>query len=301
MKTRVHVIWMLSLLILSAYFPGCSKDPLIDPPTPAPPTQDTTKPLAKDTTRPVTNITSFLPIEATGDDPVKIFGKNLSNVSAVSFGGKPAKTFTLISDSVILAYVSPGSSSGNISITVTAGIFTLPGFTYYTPQVFVLRGTARYATLGEPGITGGVRPADSSGYKEIFVKDTCSFELRKVNPYDTIRNWYVPNPAPHQPVLQRSKYADSSNYVLLYGIQTELTPFSVLPYTNAIACRFIVGAPRGVFAKIEGDVIIIPKQTPLEYIFSISGSGTIKNGLITIQYLVEEYHGNSKLSTVTSN
>jgi hypothetical protein len=299
MSKRIHIIWILSLLILSVKFVACSKDPLTDPPTPVPPVQDTIKPPAKDTIKPITSLTSFLPLEATGDDPVKIFGKNFGAVSAVSFGGKAAKSFTLISDSVILAYVSPGSASGNIAVTLTAGVFTLPGFTYYTPQVFVLYGTTKYATLGPPSSSTG-RPLDSSGYKEVVVNDTCSFELRKTNPYDTVRNWFIPPPSPHQPAKQRSKYADSANYVLLSGVQLEYTPFAIQPYSVAFVYKFVPKAERGVFAKIEGNVITIPPQTPMEYICIISGSGTIKNGVITLQFFVDEWHGHSKTSTLSS-
>jgi hypothetical protein len=292
MKPRVHIIWISSLMILSVIFVACSKDPS-DPPTPAP-VLDTTKP--KDTT---TSVTSFLPLEATGDDPVKIFGKNLSSLTAVSFGGRPAKSFTLISDSVILAYVSPGSVSGNVSITLAARTFTLPGFLYYTPQVFVLYGTSRYATLYGPD--GGTPTTDSSRYTEIFVKDTCSFQLRKVNPYDTLRNWYVPNPVPHVSPKQRSKYADSANYVMLSGVEIETTPFYAPSNSNAIVYRFVPASFGGVYAKIENNVITIPKQTPLTYLVTIWGSGTINNGVITLQYFVEEYRHNSKMSTLSGN
>ncbi len=78
-------------------------------------------------------ISSFLPISAgpgatSQTSTVTIKGKNLSSVSAVSFGGVPAASFTLISDTLMTATVSDTGSTGSLAVTGPYGIATRAGF-----------------------------------------------------------------------------------------------------------------------------------------------------------------------------
>jgi hypothetical protein len=54
---------------------------------------------------------------------VAIFGQYFTGATAVSFGGTPATTITVVSDSEILA-VAPGESAGAVDVTVTTGAGT---------------------------------------------------------------------------------------------------------------------------------------------------------------------------------
>lgn len=69
---------------------------------------------------PVPIITSFTPSSGYTGTTVVITGTNFTGVSAVSFGGTAAATYTFDSDTQITAKVATGST-GNISITTPAG------------------------------------------------------------------------------------------------------------------------------------------------------------------------------------
>jgi len=75
-------------------------------------------------------ISSFLPREAIAGVSVLISGTNLGDVKGVSFGGKAATSFTIISPTSISAVVAPGSASGNISLTSPGGQAIKEGFTF---------------------------------------------------------------------------------------------------------------------------------------------------------------------------
>ena len=68
-----------------------------------------------------------------GDRKVTIVGANMTGVTAVMFGGKPALTFTVKSAKKIIAY-SPTATLGKVAITVTSPTGTSPanGLSSYT-------------------------------------------------------------------------------------------------------------------------------------------------------------------------
>lgn len=73
---------------------------------------------------------SFSPDSARKGDVVTIRGAVMLDVNGVYFGGTPAKSFTKLSDTVIIAVVGEGSS-GNIVLTADwNGTDSLPGFKY---------------------------------------------------------------------------------------------------------------------------------------------------------------------------
>jgi IPT/TIG domain len=88
------------------------------------------------------SIISFVPTSAKSGDTIIIVGSNLLKTSALDFGGVTASSFSVLSDSKILAVVSSGASS-NLSITTPNGIATLGGFTFLTntnvPQYLLVR------------------------------------------------------------------------------------------------------------------------------------------------------------------
>jgi hypothetical protein len=74
-------------------------------------------------------ITSFTPITAGAGTSVTIAGTNLSNASAVSFGGIAATSYTVSSATQIIAVVGTGTT-GSVSVTTPGGTATLAGFTF---------------------------------------------------------------------------------------------------------------------------------------------------------------------------
>jgi len=73
-------------------------------------------------------ISSFTPTSGVNGTTVTITGTNLTGATAVSFGGTPASSFIVNSDTQITATVGLGGT-GNVSVTTPGGIGTLAGFT----------------------------------------------------------------------------------------------------------------------------------------------------------------------------
>ncbi|UPK67899.1 IPT/TIG domain-containing protein [Chitinophaga filiformis] len=93
-------------------------------------------------------ITSFRPVSATIGQPVKIYGRNFTGITQVSFGGTPATSFIVDSTGVITAVIGSGIS-GAVSVTAEGGTSTRPGFTYITPPPIINSFTPVAATIGD--------------------------------------------------------------------------------------------------------------------------------------------------------
>ncbi|MDF3076837.1 MAG: type sorting protein [Sphingobacteriaceae bacterium] len=98
---------------------------------------------------PAPTITSFTPTTATNGSLVAIAGTNFTGATAVTFGGTPATSFTVISPTSIAAIVGPGAS-GNVSVTTPGGTASLAGFTFNLVQPVV---SSFSATSGGTGAT----------------------------------------------------------------------------------------------------------------------------------------------------
>lgn len=75
------------------------------------------------------HIASFTPDSASTGTIVTISGTHFTGVSSVSFGGTPAASFTVVSDSVLDATVG-GGSSGFVTVANAAGSDSLAGFVF---------------------------------------------------------------------------------------------------------------------------------------------------------------------------
>jgi hypothetical protein len=67
------------------------------------------------------SISSFTPSSGPVGTPVTINGSHLTGVSAVSFNGTAAASFTVVSDTEIDAVVAPGTATGAITVTGPSG------------------------------------------------------------------------------------------------------------------------------------------------------------------------------------
>ena len=74
-------------------------------------------------------IVSFTPTIAVTGTTVTIDGANFTGATAVSFGGVPATSFTVMSPTSITAVVGAGAS-GDVTVTTPKGTAVLAGFTY---------------------------------------------------------------------------------------------------------------------------------------------------------------------------
>ncbi|WP_214072397.1 IPT/TIG domain-containing protein [Mucilaginibacter sp. dw_454] len=80
-------------------------------------------------------ITSFTPPAAGTGQTIVINGGNFTGTTAVTIGGAAAKSFTVVSATVINAQVANNTSNGSISVITPSGTATLTGFTYIQTPV----------------------------------------------------------------------------------------------------------------------------------------------------------------------
>ncbi|MDO3641263.1 glycosyl hydrolase family 18 protein [Mucilaginibacter sp. L3T2-6] len=84
---------------------------------------------------PAPAITAVSPLSGKDGTVVKITGTNFQNMQSVTFGGKAAGSYTLVSSEEIDATVS-GGSSGDILVKTDGGQASFSGFVYYPkPQI----------------------------------------------------------------------------------------------------------------------------------------------------------------------
>ncbi|MEE1945940.1 FG-GAP-like repeat-containing protein [Pedobacter sp. KR3-3] len=101
----------------------------------------------------VPTVASFTPTVATEGNTVTITGANLDNVSSVSFGGIPVKSFTIVSSTKIVAELGV-SASGDMVVNTPSGAIKLPGFIYIPkpviatdgPTIFPIGGSLKLST-----------------------------------------------------------------------------------------------------------------------------------------------------------
>ncbi|MBC7745547.1 MAG: discoidin domain-containing protein [Flavobacterium sp.] len=79
-------------------------------------------------------VISFAPATGKTGDTVEITGVNFTDATAVTFGSKPAASFTINSSTSITAVIGSGST-GTVAVSNIKGTKTLPGFTYIPPIV----------------------------------------------------------------------------------------------------------------------------------------------------------------------
>ncbi len=90
-------------------------------------------------------ITSFTPTTAGTGTTITITGKYFTGASAVSFGGTPVASFTVLSSTSITAVVGSGSS-GDISVTTAIGTGVRAGFSFLPKPVITPLSQTTFAT-----------------------------------------------------------------------------------------------------------------------------------------------------------
>ncbi len=79
-------------------------------------------------------IESFSPTEGGPGDEIHIYGVNFETATAVTFGGKAAASFEILSDTEIVAEVSQYGATGKVAVTNHKGTKELAGFVFLKPQ-----------------------------------------------------------------------------------------------------------------------------------------------------------------------
>ena len=100
-------------------------------------------------------ITSFSPTIARTGTVATIIGANFTEVVSVRFGGLPAASFRILSDSLISAVVALNSSSGSVTVISTGGTGSLAGFRYIAPEPTITDFTPSTAGRGTTVIVNG--------------------------------------------------------------------------------------------------------------------------------------------------
>jgi len=105
---------------------------------------------------PAPTITSFTPTSALAGSTITITGTNLTNATAVTFGGVAATSFVKVSSTVITAIVSSGGATGSVGITTPGGTAsTLSDFTYIPPAPTITSFTPTSAGAGATVVIKG--------------------------------------------------------------------------------------------------------------------------------------------------
>lgn len=95
---------------------------------------------------PPCTIKSFSPSMAVlAGTTVTIKGASFTGASKVSFGGIPAASYTVVSDTVITAVVANAGASGSVSVTAPRGTATLAGFNFCILQNLSVNISANYS------------------------------------------------------------------------------------------------------------------------------------------------------------
>ncbi len=140
-------------------------------------------------------ITSFTPTSGGPNTHVTINGSHFTNVTAVSFGGTAAKSFTVISDNQMTADVATGSS-GNISLTGPGGTGSAAGFTFTGPPVI-----SSMAPLSGP--IGSTVTITGTGFSTIAASNVVYFGAVKatvITATPTVLTVKVPIGATYKPI-----------------------------------------------------------------------------------------------------
>lgn len=159
-------------------------------------------------------INSFTPATGVAGATVTITGTNFTGVTAVTFGGIPAASFTVTSATSIIAVVGNGAS-GDVSVTTSNGTATRPGFSFGAPTITNFTPTA--APVGATvTITG-------TNFSTIASKNTVFFGAVKATVSSssaTQLSVVVPAGATYAPITV------TTNYLTAYSSQPFSTSFS---------------------------------------------------------------------------
>lgn len=128
---------------------------------------------------PPPTLISFSPTSGPSGTVVTLTGTNFTGVSAVSFGGTAASSFTPFNSTTTTAIVGAGSS-GNVSITAIGGSASLGGFTYISLPAPVISSFT--PTAGGSGTVVTITGTNFNGATAVSFGGTAAASYTVVNP-----------------------------------------------------------------------------------------------------------------------
>ncbi|MDH7460301.1 FG-GAP-like repeat-containing protein [Chitinophagaceae bacterium 26-R-25] len=195
-------------------------------------------------------ISSFTPTAASYGTSVQIKGTAFSNATAVSFGGRSALSFKVISDTEIVAQVADGGS-GNVVVSVSGISGAASGFIYIAPPVINSFAPAYGETGATVTITGNNFSSDPASNIVYFggaraVVSTASGTSLKV---------IVPVGATHQPIsVTTNNLTGFSNNIFDVTFPGGDTSFSANSFSTNIPAMAVGSLPRVCrVADLDGD------------------------------------------------
>ncbi|MCS3801553.1 beta strand repeat-containing protein [Niastella sp. OAS944] len=215
------------------------------------------------------DISSFTPASALPRTTITIKGTNFTGATQVYFGGTPASSFSVVSDTTITAVVFSGST-GAIKVTTPGGVDSLGGFTYLPgkPEVTSIAGAYdNYTAVGETivitgnfftGATavllGGNGDTPAASFTVVSDK-----EIRAVVARGTQSGWIrittpggTSTPGPQYIYVRPIPYIDSINPTS--GTAGTVVTIKGFNFTGTKAVSF--GGTAAVYYTILGDTII---------------------------------------------
>ncbi len=207
-------------------------------------------------------ISSFTPVNGTDASVITIRGIHFTGTTAVSFGSTNAASYTVVSDSVIMAVVS-GGSTGAVSVTNALGTGTANGF-LYLPYPWKNADVGIVAAAGYGSYSNAKFNVGGSGGDIYGTADACQYVYQpvngnvtitaKVNSLDNTNAW-----AKAGLMFRESLSAGSAN------------AGEVITNTNGINFQYR-SATGGITTNIGGNVLPIP------YWLRISRVGNVFTG-----------------------
>ncbi|MXV16037.1 IPT/TIG domain-containing protein [Hufsiella ginkgonis] len=176
------------------------------------------------------SITSFSPASAAVNQEVTIKGTHFIQIHSLVIGGKPAASWRLVTDSLVIAKVGEGAASGDIVLTADGGTFAIPGF-IFIPGPEVTSISPDHAAVGQTIELTGKRFAGVTNVA-FAGNAVSSFTVNS----DTRITVTVPQNAVTGPVLVTSPDGPGRSNVNLTIVENVAVPVitSFLPSTVAV-------------------------------------------------------------------
>lgn len=163
---------------------------------------------------PYPKINNFSPTYSGPGVTVTLTGENFTGATSVSFGGVPAKSFTVNSSTEIAAVVDTGAS-GDVKVTTAFGTATKPNFTYYPAPTI-----------------SSFSPIGGDPYDTITVYGTNLTNVQNVRIDDVLQSYIVVSPTVMKVIIGFGNYAytDSSIKITTLGGSAIIKGFIYHPY-----------------------------------------------------------------------
>jgi hypothetical protein len=193
-------------------------------------------------------ISSFSPINGGNGAIVTIIGKYFTGTNQVMFGGTPADSFSIVSDSIIRAFVSTGAS-GNVSVTNPYGTGALAGYTY-TPTI-----TSFTPMSGAVGTTVSIKGTGFSKMPSSNIVYFGTVKAEVTSSTDTLLSVIVPAASLYKLISVTTTNNNLTAYsnqpfITTFNGGGDITPNSFLQYSNFATGKYPIGC---AISDLNGD------------------------------------------------